>query len=243
MLALVARRGREIGGPTAELAELAGEQERALRRWVSAAGAPVPEGAEVDLGADAARPRRPTGCRSACPPDPVMLSADVAAEIDAAVANALDNVVAHAGAGARAYVLLEDLDDSVVVSVRDDGVGIAAGRLEEAVGEGRVGVSKSIVGRMDWLGGTARLTHRAGKGDRVGTDHSRGGFTVMVVDDHPIWRDAVARDLAEEGFAVVATADGVGSARRRAAVVKPDVVVMDMRLSDGNGAQAPPPRC
>lgn len=65
-----------------------------------------------------------------------------------------------------------------------------------------------------------------------------GEFTVMVVDDHPIWRDAVARDLEEEGFAVVATADGVGAARRRAAAVKPDVVVMDMRLSDGTGAQA-----
>jgi DNA-binding NarL/FixJ family response regulator len=62
--------------------------------------------------------------------------------------------------------------------------------------------------------------------------------TVMVVDDHPIWRDAVARDLAEDGFNVVATADGVAAARRRAAVVKPDVVVMDMRLSDGDGAQA-----
>jgi DNA-binding NarL/FixJ family response regulator len=60
----------------------------------------------------------------------------------------------------------------------------------------------------------------------------------MVVDDHPIWRDAVARDLADEGFSVVATADGVASARRRAAVVVPDVVVMDMRLSDGDGAQA-----
>jgi len=64
------------------------------------------------------------------------------------------------------------------------------------------------------------------------------GFRVMVVDDHPIWRDAVARDLAEDGFDVVATADGVESARRRAAVVKPDVVVMDMRLVDGTGTQA-----
>ncbi|HEY9267303.1 MAG TPA: DUF5931 domain-containing protein, partial [Mycobacterium sp.] len=36
VLALMARRGREIGGETAELAELAGEQERALRRLVSA---------------------------------------------------------------------------------------------------------------------------------------------------------------------------------------------------------------
>jgi DNA-binding NarL/FixJ family response regulator len=65
-----------------------------------------------------------------------------------------------------------------------------------------------------------------------------GTPTVMVVDDHPIWRDAVARDLAEGGFAVVATADGVAAARRRAAVVQPDVVVMDMRLSDGDGAHA-----
>lgn len=62
--------------------------------------------------------------------------------------------------------------------------------------------------------------------------------TVMVVDDHPIWRDAVARDLADDGFTVVATADSVAAARRRAAVVKPDVVVMDMQLPDGDGAQA-----
>ena len=62
--------------------------------------------------------------------------------------------------------------------------------------------------------------------------------TVMVVDDHPIWRDAVARDLADEGFDVVATADGVAAAKRRAAVVQPAVVVMDMRLADGDGAQA-----
>ena len=60
----------------------------------------------------------------------------------------------------------------------------------------------------------------------------------MVVDDHPIWRDAVARDLEQEGFSVIATAEGVASARRRAAVVKPEVVVMDMRLGDGNGAEA-----
>jgi len=60
----------------------------------------------------------------------------------------------------------------------------------------------------------------------------------MVVDDHPIWRDAVARDLEDSGFTVVATADGVAAAGRRAAVVKPGVVVMDMRLSDGSGVEA-----
>lgn len=77
--------------------------------------------------------------------------------------------------------------------------------------------------------------HRPGKRDGMGIDAAP---TVMVVDDHPIWRDAVARDLAEDGFTVVATAEGVASARRRAGVVRPDVVVMDMRLSDGDGARA-----
>lgn len=62
--------------------------------------------------------------------------------------------------------------------------------------------------------------------------------TIMVVDDHPIWRDGVARDLAEEGFEVVATADGVRAAVARAAAVRPDVVLMDMQLPDGTGADA-----
>jgi DNA-binding NarL/FixJ family response regulator len=48
----------------------------------------------------------------------------------------------------------------------------------------------------------------------------------------------VARDLAEDGFTVVATAEGVAAARRRAAVVLPDVVLMDMQLADGTGVQA-----
>lgn len=65
-----------------------------------------------------------------------------------------------------------------------------------------------------------------------------GAITVMVVDDHPMWRDAVARDLENAGFTVVATADGMGAARRRAAAAQPDVVLMDMHLPDGTGATA-----
>ncbi|MET9201291.1 response regulator transcription factor [Gordonia sp. NPDC003585] len=61
---------------------------------------------------------------------------------------------------------------------------------------------------------------------------------VMVVDDHPMWRDGVARDLADEGFEVVATADGVRAATERAAAAQPDVVLMDMNMPDGNGATA-----
>ena len=163
VLALVSRRGREIGGETAELAELAGEQERALRRLVSSADTEPRTGAMVDVGA-LLRRRASDRISVSVPAEPVLLDADVADELHAAAANALDNVASHAGPDARAYVLLEDLGDSVTVSIRDDGVGIAEGRLEEAVAEGRVGVAKSIVGRMNWLGGSAKLNTGPGCG-------------------------------------------------------------------------------
>ena len=165
VLALVSRRGREIGGETAELAELAGKQERALRRLVSSADAEAlgSTGAKTDVGA-LLRRRESDRVSVSLPATPVLLDARVASELYAATVNALDNVASHAGPDAHAFVLLEDLGDAVTVSIRDDGVGIAAGRLEEAVGEGRVGVAKSIVGRMDWLGGSAKLNTGPGCG-------------------------------------------------------------------------------
>ena len=60
---------------------------------------------------------------------------------------------------------------------------------------------------------------------------------VMVVDDHPMWRDAVARDLTGAGCDVVATAADGGQALRVAAAVRPDVVVLDLQLPDMSGVE------
>jgi signal transduction histidine kinase len=98
------------------------------------------------------------------PATPVLLDFAVANELEAAAVNALDNVRAHAGTAAKAYVLVEDLGDAVTVSIRDDGVGIAPGRLEQAASDGRVGISKSIVGRLRALSGTAELSSDPGVG-------------------------------------------------------------------------------
>ncbi|ANY25309.1 MacS family sensor histidine kinase [Gordonia terrae] len=167
VLALIARRGREIGGPTDELATLAAEQERALRRLISDTDDPVASDPDAQRSVDLAAALRVFGdgrVSVSAPADPVMIPAHRGAEIRAAVVNALDNVVNHAGPGARAYILVEDLGSDVVVSVRDDGIGIPDGRLAEAVAQGRVGVSKSIVGRIESLGGTARLDTETGAG-------------------------------------------------------------------------------
>lgn len=63
-------------------------------------------------------------------------------------------------------------------------------------------------------------------------------ISVMVVDDHPMWRDGVARDLAEHGFEVRASAPDADSAVRIAKTVAPDVVLMDLNLGETSGVEA-----
>jgi len=60
---------------------------------------------------------------------------------------------------------------------------------------------------------------------------------VMVVDDHPMWRHGVARDLAEAGFDVVATSGEGRQAVRLAPAARPDVVVLDLQLPDISGVE------
>lgn len=63
-------------------------------------------------------------------------------------------------------------------------------------------------------------------------------ISVMVVDDHPMWRDGVARDLAERGFEVLATAGDAAAAVRIARTVRPNVVLMDLNLGEESGVTA-----
>src|SRR6516165_7684261 len=60
---------------------------------------------------------------------------------------------------------------------------------------------------------------------------------LLVVDDHPIWRDGVARDLAEAGLAVTGTAGDGAQALRVAAATRPQVVLLDLHLPDLPGAE------
>ncbi len=172
VLALVQRRGRELGGEAAELGRLAGEQEAALRALVQGgAGQPTygstllqhAPGGTTDL-TESLRSLSGSRVTVSVPGAPVEVPAGQGQEILAAVRGCLDNVDRHAGADARAWVLLEDLGDQVVVTVRDDGPGIPAGRLDEAAAEGRLGVRESIRGRAGDLGGTAALVTAPGQG-------------------------------------------------------------------------------
>ena len=170
VLALVARRAQQLGGEAAELGQLAGEQEAALRTLIGTTEASRSSGGLVDGLADlrasldlfASATVTVSGPASA-----IKLPEHVHHEIVAAVASALDNVARHAGEGARAWVLLEEDQVAVTVTVRDDGAGFAAGRLDAAAASGRLGVAQSINGRMRDVGGSANVSSRPGQGTEV----------------------------------------------------------------------------
>ncbi|MFD6952182.1 DNA-binding response regulator [Nocardiopsis sp. TSRI0078] len=60
---------------------------------------------------------------------------------------------------------------------------------------------------------------------------------VLVVDDHPMWRDAVARDLGEAGIDVVGTAGDGAKALRIAPAARPTLAVVDLHLPDMTGVE------
>ncbi len=63
------------------------------------------------------------------------------------------------------------------------------------------------------------------------------GIRVMVVDDHPMWRDAVENDLIAAGFEVVAVAASGGEALARFPAARPQVVVLDLQIPAPNGVE------
>ncbi|HET6651629.1 MAG TPA: DUF5931 domain-containing protein [Nocardioides sp.] len=167
VLALVQRRGLELGGDVEDLGRLAGEQEVALRALVQGDAVRVSDATSAGAAADLMTSLAALGSRTVTvsgPGGPVELPAPVVAELASVVRACLDNVANHVGPDAPAWVLVEDLGDSVVVTVRDEGPGIPAGRLEAAEAEGRLGVRESVRGRVADLGGSAVLVTGPGQG-------------------------------------------------------------------------------
>ncbi|MET0997861.1 MAG: DUF5931 domain-containing protein [Marmoricola sp.] len=163
-LALVQRRAPELGPDGVELGRLAGEQEVRLRGLVQQDSRDLlaPLG-DLDL-VELLSALQTAQVHVAVPGTPATMPAETASEVVAAVESCLSNVRHHVGRDADAWVLLEELGDRWVVSVRDDGPGIPAGRLAASADEGRLGVQQSIVGRLRDLGGSATLHSAPGQG-------------------------------------------------------------------------------
>jgi len=168
VLGLMHRKGEEAGGEWAELGHAAGQQEAALRGLITSR-AESAESVEV-AGRDVARDLialRSRAVTVSVPATAVLLQSAQADELLAVVNAALQNVRQHAGPAALTWIFVEDIGDQLTVTVRDDGVGMPADRLDQAEKSGRIGVARSIRGRVEELGGAVAITSAPGAGTEV----------------------------------------------------------------------------
>jgi len=171
-LALVRKRGKELTGPSVsaeeihELVELAGRQEQALRVLLNEPHAEPPEGmVSLRTTLEAAAFGVQGVPVSVTTVGPAWLSSTEVKEVQGAVRQALENVAEHANA-TRATVFAEALDGELVISIRDDGGGFDydESRLSR---EGKLGLLKSMKGRIEALGGSMRVHSAPGRGTEV----------------------------------------------------------------------------
>jgi DNA-binding NarL/FixJ family response regulator len=66
---------------------------------------------------------------------------------------------------------------------------------------------------------------------------AEGELRLVVADDHPIWRDAVERDLAAAGLTIVGVAGDGDKAVRVCAATRPDVLVCDLQMPGRSGVE------
>ena len=63
---------------------------------------------------------------------------------------------------------------------------------------------------------------------------------ILIVDDHPLTRDALAALLEQGGFEIAGRAADAESAIERAAELRPDLVLLDLSLPGMSGVEALP---
>ena len=177
-LALVHKKGQEIarrgqGGSerirpdeVRGLADLAGEQEAGLRDLILREPEPSPEGTAslretLEKVARSVNGLRPTVSSVG----PIHLEKRTVTEIAAATREGLTNVVKHANA-TSASVFIDETEENVTVSLRDDGVGFDYD--EDALrARGKAGMLGSMKGRVNDLGGAMTVTSQPGHGTEI----------------------------------------------------------------------------
>ncbi len=180
---------------------------------------------------------------------------------------ALANAFGHAGPEARVRVSLRFKPDGVDLRVEDDGPGFPAalGKPDDGHnGHGQHYGLTSMRERATRIGANLRLENRRTGGARVAVhlptqpeasrsfpgkarppvavpdaDDGRRPVRVLVADDHRLVREGITAILGRSGkFDVVGEASDGGEAVRLYRRLRPDVVLIDLRMPGFDGVRA-----
>jgi signal transduction histidine kinase len=179
------------------------------------------------------------------------------------ITNLLDNALKYTPNGGTIDIKLETVDDQVVLSVRDSGIGIPPALLNRIFdvfvqGErtldrphGGLGIGLPLVRQLLTLHGGSVTAHSSGEGtgsvftvrlpksvaqEAPAPDAERpsAGCSVLVIEDSEDGRDSMSMMLASFGHRVLTAADGF-AALRTATAEKPDIALVDIGLPRMSG--------
>jgi signal transduction histidine kinase/ActR/RegA family two-component response regulator len=197
--------------------------------------------------------------------DAPSLEEDVKVLLFESVREMLLNTVKHSNRRS-AKIHLFQAGDHLGLTVSDDGKGFAPVASNDA-GSGTGFGLFSIQERLSFIGGTFQIDSAPGKGCRVtltaplGQSHlvdsseatsetqpvsspvsaerSLGRVRIMIVDDHIVMREGLARLLAQEpDFDVIGQAVNGQQAIERTALLRPDLILMDISMPVLDGIEA-----
>ena len=233
-LALVQRRADE----PEEVAKLARRQERELRSWLAGEGPARPGERLADaLKTVAVEVEEQHGTQVEAV---VVGDAPLDERLEALVAatrEALTNAAKFASDGGPVRLYAEIEARQAKVFVDDRGPGFDT----EAVSQDRRGIRESIIGRMERHGGRAEIRTGNGEGTEVEltmdvVDPMSETPTVVIVDDHRIFRSGVRAELGE-AVEVLGEAESIEDAVRAITELEPDVVLLDVHMPGGGGVE------
>ncbi|MCB0213604.1 MAG: response regulator, partial [Anaerolineae bacterium] len=178
------------------------------------------------------------------------LTPDVENQLLRIIQEALTNVRKHAGV-ARARLFFTVHPDEVQVIIADEGQGFNPDLVTQAVlaekQTGHFGL-EIMRERAEAVGGSLEVRSAEGKGVQVivrlprtlqsNPEEAVRGLRLMVVDDHPLYREGLRNMLSVRGIQVVGVAQDGLAAQEMARELQPDLILMDVDMPRCNGVEA-----
>lgn len=182
------------------------------------------------------------------------LSSEVETQLLRIIKEALTNIRKHAGVETARILFTHNVDE-FQVAISDEGVGFRSqesgtrGQTQELPTPKTAGFGLEIMReRAEAVGGRLEIRSEPGQGTQIivrlpmlledPAETSVHAWRILLVDDHPLFRDGLRNMLSTRGVQVVGVANDGLEAQTLARQLLPDLILMDVEMPVCNGLEA-----